>query len=167
MTRCAPKISTWVGVMLLVIASWSCSGPATPPLAVGHEAPHFDLPAIDGGSWSSRQLLGQPSIVVFWATWCLPCHEEIPLLNSIASSGAARVVSISLDEKGTQAVAPFLLEHPLEYPVLLGDEKVFRRWDGLTIPYTLILDADFVVVGKFRGRLDPAEAWDLVGGRPE
>jgi thiol-disulfide isomerase/thioredoxin len=134
----------------------ACSGTQPRvPLAKGSTAPSFFLETTDGERVDSASLHGQPVVLAFWATWCLPCVEEIPLLAEIESSGRARVVAIALDEGGADVVARFQVEHSMPYLVVLGDEETFRSYDGLAIPYTLVLDAEFRVVSNRRGRLDP------------
>jgi len=69
-------------------------------LAIGRPAPPLVLHALDGRSIATRDLLGEVVIVMFWATWCDPCLEELPLLSAYAADHAAqglRVLSFSID----------------------------------------------------------------------
>jgi cytochrome c biogenesis protein CcmG/thiol:disulfide interchange protein DsbE len=69
-------------------------------LQVGTRAPPVVLTTVDGARISSVELLGTVVIVTFWATWCAPCREELPLLSRYAASHAAaglRVLGFSLD----------------------------------------------------------------------
>ncbi|MBZ0113627.1 MAG: TlpA family protein disulfide reductase [Thermoanaerobaculia bacterium] len=146
--------SHWMSLLAasLVLA---CSGTQPRvPLTKGSPAPSFTLETTAGERIDSASLHGQPVVVAFWATWCLPCLEEIPLLAEIDSSGQARVVAIALDEDGTEVVASFQAKNSIPYLVVLGNEATFRSYDGLAIPYTIVLDADLRVVSNRRGRLD-------------
>lgn len=120
-------------------------------LEIGQPAPEFELPALDGGTVSSRSYLGQPLIVNFWATWCGPCLHEIPVLQEIERTAGVAVVAIALDEDGEAVVRPFVEKHRMEYTVLLGDPETFARYGGWAIPYTLLLDAAHNVVAIHRG----------------
>ncbi len=86
----------------------------------------------------------------FWATWCQPCMHELPVLNELTRDGV-RVVAVALDEEGAKVVEPFVEEHGLAYTVLLGNQEVFQRFSGFAIPFTLVLDGSWTVVGIYRG----------------
>lgn len=130
---------------------WSCGGEPAGLVGIGSRAPAFDLPALEGGSLSSETLEGRPVILNFWATWCQPCRREFPILNALHRDSRVEVVTISLDEEGPQKVASFVERQGLEYKVLLGDQETFERFGGFTIPYTLVLDPEQVIVGVYRG----------------
>lgn len=69
-------------------------------LAVGQPAPPLVLHTLDGRSINSADLFGQVVILTFWATWCEPCRDELPLLSAYAARNAARglqVLGFSLD----------------------------------------------------------------------
>jgi cytochrome c biogenesis protein CcmG, thiol:disulfide interchange protein DsbE len=69
-------------------------------LRVGATAPPATLVTLDGRRISTTQLLGQVVILTFWATWCEPCREELPLLSRYADQQAAaglQILAFSLD----------------------------------------------------------------------
>jgi thiol-disulfide isomerase/thioredoxin len=147
-------------VVLLVLCAAGCGGSSvSTPLRTGDQAPAFNLPTLDGGELSSSALAGEPVILNFWATWCQPCLREIPVLKEMAANPEVRVVGVALDEEGARAVQPFVEEHGLEYTILLGDQEVFQRYSGFSIPFTLVLDPSWKVVNVHRG---PAERDELL-----
>ncbi len=84
-------------------------------LRVGERAPPATLVTLDGQKLSTPDLLGHVVILTFWATWCVPCRDELPLLSKYASEHAAQglqVLGFSLDLpedlKGVRAVAQTL-----------------------------------------------------------
>ncbi len=133
----------------------ACGGQSeTVPVAVGRAAPEFALSALDGTNVDSLSLAGRPVVLNFWATWCMPCRKELPELRSLAAeSGEShlQVVGIALDEDGATSVGPFVKRHGIDYLVLLGNQETFQRFNGYTIPYTLLLGADRKVLGIYRG----------------
>jgi thiol-disulfide isomerase/thioredoxin len=134
-----------------VCALLGCGGSGAPEgLTVGTLAPEFSLPALDGTQVESRSLLGREIVLVFWATWCQPCLREIPVWKELTLNGV-EVVAVALDEEGQRAVAPFVERHEIPYTVLLGNQEIFQRFDGLSIPYTLLLDGSQQVVNLYRG----------------
>lgn len=66
-------------------------------------------------------------MIDFWATWCIPCKQQIPVLNAFFRSVAGQevvVLGIAVDAEGRDVVAPFAEEQKIEYRVALGDEKL-------------------------------------------
>lgn len=69
-------------------------------LTVGQPAPPLVLTTLDGHHLATRDMLGEVVIVTFWATWCGPCHKELPLLSDYAARHASqglRVLAFTLD----------------------------------------------------------------------
>ncbi len=102
-----PKPSFWLRAaltcsLLISIFSWSSSASAT-TLAVGKPAPPLVLHTLDGRNISSGDLRGKVVILTFWASWCGPCREELPLLSAYAAKHAKQgleVLGFSLDSPG-------------------------------------------------------------------
>jgi thiol-disulfide isomerase/thioredoxin len=72
-------------------------------LAVGQPAPSLVLHTLDGRNISTADLLGKVIVLTFWATWCEPCRDELPLLSAYAARNADRglqVLGFSLDGAG-------------------------------------------------------------------
>lgn len=128
----------------------ACQPPPGRDLAVGQTIPEFELPRLDGEMVSSSSYLGGPVVLNFWATWCGPCVKEIPTLNTLDRESSAQVVTIAIDNNA-DLVPPFVEKHGIGYTVLLGDEEVFGRFSGRSIPYTLVLNSSLRVVGMHRG----------------
>ncbi len=144
----------WRAVLLVLplLAFLACGGTTVPAeVVLGSEAPDFELTALDGTTVDSLSLAGRPVVINFWATWCMPCRKEIPELRQLAAESEVQVVGIALDEGGAESVRPFVEEHGIDYLVLLGNQKVFKRFNGYTIPYTLLLGADREILGIYRG----------------
>lgn len=149
------RVTRWslVGALLLV----GCGGGAPQRVEVGARMPAFELLARDGSKLASDTLAGSPAIISFWATWCQPCLKDIPELNQLVAQDGLTVVAISLDAGGWSAVDPFLEKHPLRGTIVLGNEKLFGRFGGFTIPYTLVVDRDQTIRAVFRGPVTRTE----------
>ncbi len=112
-------------------------------LKVGKQAPPLVLHTLDGHSIATRDLLGQVVIATFWATWCDPCREELPLLSTYAEHHAQqglRVLGFSLD--GPEDLAKVrAMAASLSFPVgLLGSPwagDYGRIWH---IPVSFVID---------------------------
>lgn len=94
-------------------------------------------------------------LVNFWATWCGPCQQEIPLLNQI-SNDQVQVLGIALDT--SSAVQAFVQKHPLHYPILLGSDEELN-WtktygnEQKGLPFTAIIDAHGKIIYAHLGQL--------------
>ena len=148
------KLSLWLSLCLLSALCAGCGETGDPEsVAVGGRAPNFSLQARDGSTVKSSSLKGEVVVLNFWATYCGPCRSEIPELNEFAARSGAKVIGISLDESGPQAVRRYEQSQNLKlnYTVVFADEDVFQRFNGVGIPYTLVLDREQRIVNIYRG----------------
>jgi peroxiredoxin len=113
-------------------------------------APDFQLWNSSGGRTQLSELRGSIVVLNFWATWCAPCRHEVPVLNRIHERYSGRgvaVIGVAMDDRGWPAVAPFVAQHRVSYPVLLGTPKVARAYGGVrTLPLTVFIDRDGRIV---------------------
>jgi len=131
---------------------------------------HIDLDDLKGGSHTLVDWRGKVLLVNFWATWCLPCRQEIPLLVKLQAKYAAQglqVVGIATDEQNQQDVRAFMKQMVVNYPILMGDNQVPQLIAALGgnyigLPYTVVLDRGGRVLKIHPGELDPKEAENLV-----
>lgn len=119
------------------------------------------LPDLQGRPAALKAWQGRVLVANFWATWCAPCLEEIPLLSAAQREHAARglqVVGIALDQ--APKIHEFAAKIHIDYPVLVGDgglvalmQKLGNGSGGL--PFTVILDRRGSLahrkLGAFRG----------------
>ena len=124
----------------------------TPPLGQNSETdrldrlPQFHLPDTTGQEITSNRWAGKVLVLNFWATWCPPCLRELPLFDELQRAHAddgLQIVGIAIDTK--EEVEAFLAEHPVGFPILLGDTEAIEmsrrlgnRLQGL--PFTVIFD---------------------------
>lgn len=109
-------------------------------------APNVTLPTLDGRPFSLADLRGKVVLVNFWATWCVLCQWEMPLMEKLYQAYKARgfvVVAISLDREGVAVVKPFVQEKKLTYPVLLDTSRQGAKQFGLVgVPATFLVGPD-------------------------
>jgi cytochrome c biogenesis protein CcmG/thiol:disulfide interchange protein DsbE len=114
-------------------------------LKLGHPAPPLVLNTLDGRSIATRDLKGQVVIATFWATWCAPCREELPLLSAFAERHAAQglqVLGFGLDGMDqlpkVRAVAA-----NLSFPVgLVGSPWVAGYGRIWRLPVSFVIDRE-------------------------
>ena len=147
----APVVKLLFCAAVVLTAACGADEGSPQDVVVGSVAPAFTLTSLEGAKVKSASLNGKPAVLNFWATWCQVCRREIPELKNLASDPKVNVVSIALDEEGADTVRPFVADHGINYTVLLGDEKTFQRFNGVNIPYTLVLDASGRIAKIYRG----------------
>jgi len=118
---------------------------------VGRPAPAFDLQTLDGGRLSLADLRGSPVVVNFWASWCLPCREEAPLLTAAAEEygpQGLRIIGIVYQDSAESA-RDFMTRYGQTYPGLLDpDGRTAIDYGVFGIPETFFVDRAGVVRGR-------------------
>ncbi|HET7921486.1 MAG TPA: TlpA disulfide reductase family protein [Gammaproteobacteria bacterium] len=145
--------------------------PAQPAMSQT-QAMHLPLNDLDGNPHNLADWHGKVRLVNFWATWCPPCREEMPLLVKLQAKYAARglqVIGIATDETDTDGVRTFTKRMLVNYPILLGDFRINAMVAGLGgnligLPYTLLIDRDGRIIKIHPGQLQPTETEKWVEG---
>jgi cytochrome c biogenesis protein CcmG/thiol:disulfide interchange protein DsbE len=128
-------------------------------------APRYALTALDGTPLSPDALREKVVLINFWATWCLPCRVEMPLLQRMSErhrDAGLVVVGLSVDRGSEQSVRDFLRERGVTYPVAMVGPDVERAFGGVRgYPTSILIDRGgvvrYVVVGPLAGAsLEPA-----------
>ncbi len=148
-----------VVVVLLVLACMLFAGGAVVAARGGGAMPHFALPsARDGILVDSDKYQGQVLLVIFFATWCPPCVQEVPSLIELQKDYGPRgfsVLALSLDDGGRQGVVKLINKMGINYPVLMADHQVARDFGGIFgIPVSFLVDRQGEVIKKFSGYVD-------------
>jgi len=128
-----------------------------PPAVAAFWASRFEGP--DGEPVVMDRFLGQPLLVNFWATWCPPCVEELPMLKAFQAEHGGRgwqVLGLAVDQVGP--VRQFLQKLPLNFPVgmagLAGTELSRGLGNlGGGLPYSLVFDRSGAVQHQKVGKL--------------
>jgi len=157
----------------LVLALWllvpGCrleSAPGSDGEVSGARAPEFTLRDLRGDEVSLGDYLGRPVIIDFWATWCAPCVQQIPVLNAFQAAhyGEVAVLGIAVDAQGVEVVAPFALEHDIQYPVLVGDESLAQQYGAFGFPSLYVVAPDGTIVANHVGVITEEELEEALLG---
>ena len=135
-------------------------GGASAAVQPSSSAPDFTLKSAAGANLRLQEQRGQVVLVNFWATWCGPCRQELPHLNSLydkyRSSGFV-LLGVNIDDDPRLATA-LAAKLGLRFPVLLdNDKRVSRVYDMSAMPATLLIDRDGRVRYIHRGYRDGVE----------
>ncbi len=147
---------TKVLALLLVVSASVISAQA--------DSRDWSLKDMNGGTYSlTTDAAGAPTLVVFWATWCVPCKKEIndhqALLNEFVTKGV-KVVLVSEDNPKSQSkIKPFIESKSYTWPVLLDpDGALLKQYGGTSIPYTVLVDKNGNSEMKIRGAISDTKA---------
>lgn len=123
--------------------------------------PDFSLENASGGrAISSSEFKGNALLVIFFATWCPPCMEEIPDLIKIHKQFSPQgfsVIGLSVDQGGPAAVEQLVKKKAINYPVLMADAKTMQSFGGVYgIPVSFLVNKAGNVVKKYMGYVPSA-----------
>lgn len=150
-------MSAKAAVLLLFASLAFASGPSALPAPEAQ----LSLPGLDGSPQSLEQYRGNIVVLNFWATWCVPCREEMPLLVQAQQRYGPQgvvVIGASADDASTQPkIAPFLEELGIEFPI--WTDATIAHMEGLglgaALPATAILDRDGRIAFRILGVIEP------------
>lgn len=121
------------------------------------QAPQLELETVDGKTLNLESLHGHVVLLNFWATWCGPCRDEIPELNSLEhdfSDSGLKVIGVSWDDSG-EGIRQFQTEIPQDYTVALGGENLQTQFAGIrSLPATIVIDREGRIRQKIIGARD-------------
>ncbi|ART55959.1 redoxin [Acidovorax carolinensis] len=117
----------------------------------------------DGARLAMESFAGKPLLLNFWATWCPPCVDELPMLNNFYRENKAsgwQVVGLAIDQPSS--VRKFLARLPLDFPVGLaglGGSELGRSLGNLTggLPFTVVFSGDGRVAHRKMGQVTPED----------
>ncbi|HEX4606031.1 MAG TPA: TlpA disulfide reductase family protein [Candidatus Angelobacter sp.] len=131
----------------------------TTAAAAGQSQPQLTLKDTEGKAHTLADYRGKVVVLNFWATWCVPCKDEMPTFVEAQKKYAQRnlvVLAASLDDARTQKyVRKFVKTYKMGFPVLLdATADLMQQQFGLndTVPATVFLDAQGNIVGKIEGQ---------------
>ena len=168
--RSSPRVFVSVAAVALALAACSKQAEApkaavVAPAAIGAigslpvvaPAPAWVLKDLAGAEVKSDQFKGKIVVVDVWATWCPPCRAEIPgyvdLMKKYGKDGLV-IIGVSMDEGGPDVVKAFAGKFGVNYPMVMGDDKMLAAFGGIeALPTTFLIDRN----GQIRDRKVGAE----------
>jgi cytochrome c biogenesis protein CcmG/thiol:disulfide interchange protein DsbE len=135
-----------------------------PSALIGHDAPKTDLPAIAGlqkdgapvPGLASATFAGKVSLVNVWASWCVPCHDEAPLLMQLAGDKRIRLVGINYKDSAENA-RRFLGRYGNPFAAVGADAngRTGIEWGVYGVPETYVVGRDGRIAYKLVGPISP------------
>ena len=138
LTRSSPR---FLIACLITLMCFSITGGA----AVKGPAPNFTLKSMSGKNLKLSEMTGNVVLINFWASWCGPCREEMPLLNALHKKYEPlgfTVLGVNVEEQPDKARG-FLNDFPVDFPILLDNtNKVSKQYNVIAMPTTVLVDRD-------------------------
>jgi len=120
-------------------------------------APDFALTSLNGQPFSLSGDRGKVVLLNFWATWCAPCQNEMPVFAAWQRQYGAQgfaVIGISMDDDA-QPARQLSDRLRVNYPIAMGDEHLGARYGGvLGLPLTFLIDRRGIIRARFQGETD-------------
>jgi thiol-disulfide isomerase/thioredoxin len=160
-------VSPWLtasGLIIMILLAhhpiWAQHVHPTPPKTapmIGAAAVPFDLKTLEGKSAALEGFLGKPLVISFFASWCDPCREEMPLINELAANagGSYQVLGIAVEDTRA-AVTEYAKEAKLVFPIALDlNSTVKRAYRIFGPPATFFIDGQGIVRDIALGPITP------------
>lgn len=157
-----------IGLMVVIVAAMLIVPRFVKPKSAGlagdvsgKPAPEFELKDLNGKTVHLSDYRGKAVVLNFWATWCPPCKVEMPwfvdLQERYGSQGLV-ILGVALDDASKEQIAKFASDMKLNYPVLIGEDKVAQAYGGVEmLPTTFYIDRNGKVTERVFGLLDRKE----------
>jgi thiol-disulfide isomerase/thioredoxin len=138
------------------------------PGAAAQQLLTLELPDERGKKMALRQWQGNVLVINFWATWCPPCKEEIPVFSRLHATWrkkGVQFVGIAMDNRAN--VQAFVDKAKVSYPQLIGDDRVLSRLGDLGndtqgLPFTLITNRRGEIFARRLGVVNASELEELL-----
>ena len=131
--------------LAFVFAIAAAGATAVNASSVSGPAPNFTLKSLSGKNLKLSEMRGNVVLINFWASWCGPCRQEMPLLNSLHKKYEPlgfTVLGVNVEENSDEARG-FLGHTPVDFPVVLDNQnKVSKLYDVVAMPTTVMVDRD-------------------------
>jgi thiol-disulfide isomerase/thioredoxin len=129
------------------------------PAPAAAKALDFSLPDLQGKMHKLSDWRNKVVVLNFWATWCPPCREEIPEFIKLQNLHGSGVQVIGLAVDNLEDVKEFYKAEGMNYPVLIGEQNAFDILTAFgettgSLPYTVVLNTDGMIVAHKLGALD-------------
>jgi len=126
---------------------------------LGKYPPDFELPFLDHGMFSLSSVIGKKVVILnFFATWCEPCREEIPELNTFYRKhrDVLAMIGVNNDEK-TNVVKKFVFREGVAFPVVIDNGELKRKFNIGSFPTTIMIGIDGRIIKFQPGMIANAE----------
>jgi thiol-disulfide isomerase/thioredoxin len=165
------NVALFAAVICIATSNFSgCSGapkqtPGTATASAGlGPAPDVTFKDLQGNNVTLASMKGKVVLLNFWATWCDPCHEEIPWMIQLQQKYADKgftMLGAAMDDEGVKIVQPFVQKtqfdvqgHPttMNYPIVIANDDIASKFGGLIgLPTSVMISRDGTMAKRYIG----------------
>lgn len=151
-------IGSLIGIIYILVSNrQSAPQAAVEPrkLGIGYPAPEIALETLDGSTASLADFRGHPVVLNFWATWCIPCKEEMPLIADFEERYAPDLVVLGLNYgERKEMVQDFVEQNEIPFRILLDpSQSTGADYMVRGFPTTYFIDKDGILRSMHIGQL--------------
>ena len=129
----------------------------------------FSLKDLEGKTRNISEWSDQRVLINFWATWCVPCRREMPMLQNLYINKDIyniEIIGIAVDQN--KPVIDFIHEYGIEFPILVGQSDAYEIMQQLgntatTLPYTLVVEPDGLITWFKNTEIKAEDLPDILG----
>jgi peroxiredoxin len=143
-------------IAILALAAQVACDTRNPPIEVGRPLPPYGAVTLARNSVQVADLRGKVVFLNVWATWCIPCRDEMPALEALYERNAARgleMVGVSVDSRNQeQSVQRFVEEYHVTYPIWYDPAgAIYTRFRIIGVPASFLIDREGVLRWRHMG----------------
>jgi thiol-disulfide isomerase/thioredoxin len=142
-------------ILLLLILNVTSIYAAKTGIEEGNEVIDFSITDLNGNKYSNTDLLGKTVILHFWASWCPPCKEELPVYNEFITKNKDKdieFITVSVDNT-ERALLSFLEGRDVDFNIFHDKKGLARKFLVRAIPTTYIINEEGIIVKKKLGSI--------------
>ncbi len=169
-TKAQPVLGLFLGVCLAVLLSsfvapqaWAQFDKTAWPASVA--TPKIEAADLQGKAWNATELAGKVVVLNFWATWCAPCKDELPTLQTLHDISDAQTVVLTINVREPAArAARYMQSTGMTFPVISDTKgELAKHWGVTVYPTTVLIapngQARWRIVGDVDWSGAQANAW--------
>lgn len=151
----------WAFLIVMLLVGCTSGGLVQPtppqPTPTVILAPDFQLATLDGQSLHLADLRGRYVLLNFWATWCLPCRDELPYLQQLADDHADQLTVLGINMREAPSdIQPFVEAMGITFPILLQpDDETLLAYNIRGLPLSFVIGPDGALLLRQVGPLQP------------
>lgn len=146
------SLSMWLVALAMALPGWA----QTSPPSELDDVLTFTATRLDGGLFDAGDLEGQAVLIDFWAVWCAPCIAAFPQLSHLQDDfggSGFQVLGVAVYSGTREDVGKFLADHPVTYPMVVGDESLTERFGVIGYPTYFLIAPNGSVYRQYVGEM--------------